>query len=118
MAHHNNLALRPRPTPRNQTEHADERFEASRAYLNLMSLPIYQLPAEILVHILGLISISDYPALIPGFWHLLRKKGIAATVDTPSLKSLLLWPRMGFFRGHEDAKRKDNGPNFIPKEVR
>ena len=48
----------------------------------LQALPIYLLPPELIVAILNRLEIRDYPAVIFGMYHLLRRHGIA-----PSLPS-------------------------------
>ena len=85
------------PTISTATDHADARFEASRKFLELCSLPIYRLPAEILVNVLTFVPIDTYPSLIPATWHLLRHKGIVSPIPTDRLQAILIWPRTGFF---------------------
>lgn len=90
--------------PVNHSQHADTRLASSIALLDLLQQPIYQLPVEILLTILGRISIVDYPALVPATWHLLRKRGLASNYSTDELRYILLWPRMGFFDSYAHAR--------------
>ena len=59
----------------------------------LYNLPIYRLPTEILVQILALVPMEDYPALIVAAMPLLRRCGIASDVTTAQLRALLMASR-------------------------
>ena len=112
---------RRKPMPK-RNELADQRFEASRSLLELRTLPIYQLPAEIMLNILRLLRLEDYPALIAANWHLLRHHVIAQNLSTPRLKQILTWPRSGFFDSYSNATTHDGGSSdrdaFIPPQMR
>ena len=112
------LPYRPKPIPK-RTEIADQRFEASRGLLELCNLPIYQLPAEIMLNVLRLLQLEDYPSLIVATWHLLRHHNIAENFPTPRLKQILIWPRCGFFDSYFNASHGAHERDaFIPSQMR
>ena len=81
----------------------EERFEAGLQLQALYALPIYQLPAELMLNVLDRVELHDYPSLITATWHLLRHKGIAPTWPTARLKRILVEPRCGFYSSFEDV---------------
>lgn len=102
----------------NSTE-IEERFQAALQLHNLYSLPIYQLPPEILENIFDRLDLDDFPALIAAAWHLLRHSGVAPIIPSKELKEILLWPRHGFYGSIEhaiDPSRADRG--YIPRQLR
>ena len=103
MNPHHPHAPHHRPQRRRPLETADDRLSASLSLLSLSSLPIYQLPPEILLNIIDRLTVDDYPALIPSLWHLLRRHGIAPSFPTLRLKQILIWPRMGFYDTYQHA---------------
>ena len=97
----------------------EERFQAGLQLQALYALPIYQLPAELMLNILDRVELRDYPPLITATWHLLRHKGIAPTWPTIQLKRILVEPRCGFYGSFEDVidqSREDEG--YLPFNVR
>lgn len=82
---------------RNETTCSCPRFDANRQRLErkrqlhaLYALPIYQLPAEIILAILDKLDLIVFPAMIIGMFHLLRHHGIAPPMTTTDLKSFLI----------------------------
>ena len=113
-----NLPFRLKSATR-RIETIDQRFEASRGLLELTSLPVYQLPAEIMLNILCLLHLEDYPSLIAANWHLLRHHEIAENFSTPRLKQILIWPRCGFFDSYFNARHgTEERDAFIPPQMR
>lgn len=97
----------------------EERFQAGLQLQALYALPIYQLPAELMLNILDRVELRDYPSLITATGHLLRHKGIAPTWPTVRLKQILLEPRCGFYGSFEDVidqSKKDQG--YLPLHLR
>ena len=97
----------------------EERFQAGLRLQALYALPIYQLPAEIMLNILDRVELRDYPPLITATWHLLRHKGIAPTWPTVRLKQILVEPRCGFYSSIEDVidqSKEDEG--YLPVNLR
>ena len=97
----------------------EERFQAGLRLQALYALPIYQLPAELMLNILDRIELRDYPPIITAVWHLLRHKGIAPTWPTTRLKEILVEPRCGFFRSFEDViNRSKQDEGYLPFNLR
>lgn len=97
----------------------EERFQAGLQLQELYTLPVYQLPPEIMLNILNRLELHDYPALVAAAWHLLRHTGVAPVIPTPKLKLILVEPRHGFFDSMEhatDTSRIDTG--FLPEQLR
>ena len=97
----------------------EERFQAGLQLQALYALPIYQLPAELMLNVVDRLELRDYPALITAAWHLLRHKGIAPTWPTVRLKQILVEPRCGFFSSFEDVidqSKADKG--YLPSNLR
>ena len=106
------------PLPANPSPtQIEARFQAGLQLQRLYSLPIYQLPAEIMLNILNRLQLDDYPAMIAATWHLLRHKGIAPLILTAQLKEILIWPRTGFFSSIERAI-DPLSPEYLPSQVR
>ena len=98
----------------------EERFQASVRLLKLYTLPIYRLPAEILLNVLNRLNVQDYPALIAAAWHLLRHHGIAPSIATPKLHWILVEPRRGFYTSFEHAtgySREKSLPAAVRKQM-
>ena len=97
----------------------EERFQAGLQLQTLYALPIYQLPAELMLNILDRVELRDYPPLITATWHLLRHKGIAPTWPTVRLKQILVEPRCGFYGSFEDVidqSKQEEG--YLPFNLR
>ena len=75
----------------------EERLRARRQLRELYALPIYRLPAELIIKVLDHLDLEDYPAFIVAAMPLLRQCGFMQDVDTPRLRSLLLQARRGFY---------------------
>ena len=106
-------------TRKSSNDKIEERFQAGLQLQALYALPIYQLPAEIMLNILNRLSQNDYPALIAATWHLLRHHGIAPAYSTARLKQILIEPRKGFFGSIEHATDSSReGSDFIPVDIR
>ena len=95
----------------------EERFQAGLRLQALYALPLYQLPAELMLNILNGISLHDYPALITAAWHLLRHHYIAPSIPTPRLKEILVEPRRGFYTSFERATDRSR-ETCLPLEIR
>lgn len=97
----------------------EERFQAGLQLQALYALPIYQLPAELMLNILDRVEFRDYPPLITATWHLLRHKGIAPTWPTARLKQILVEPRCGFYRSFEDViDQSKEDESYLPFNLR
>ena len=97
----------------------EERFQAGLQLQALYALPIYQLPAELMLNILDRVELRDYPSLITATWHLLRHKGIAPTWPTTRLKQILVEPRCGFFGSFEDVVDQSKADEaYLPFDLR
>lgn len=97
----------------------EERFQAGLQLQALYALPIYQLPAELMLNILDRVELRDYPPLITATWHLLRHKGIAPTWPTARLKQILVEPRCGFYGSFEDViDQSKKGESYLPFNLR
>lgn len=97
----------------------EERFQAGLRLQALYALPIYQLPAELMLNILDRIEFRDYPPIITAVWHLLRHKGIAPTWPTIRLKQILVEPRCGFYSSFEDViDRSKQDEGYLPFNLR
>ena len=98
----------------------EERFQAGLQLQALYALPIYQLPAEIMLNVLNQLELKDYPALIAAAWHLLRHHGIAPSIPTPKLQWILVEPRRGFYTSFEhatDYSREKSLPAVVRKQM-
>ena len=97
----------------------EERFQDGLRLQALYALPIYQLPAELMLNILDRIELRDYPPTITALWHLLRHKGIAPTWPTVRLKQILVEPRCGFYGSVEDVvDRSKQSEGYLPSDLR
>ena len=97
----------------------EERFQAGLRLQALYALPIYQLPAELMLNILDRIELREYPPIITALWHLLRHKGIAPTWPTTRLKQILVEPRCGFYGSFEDViDRSKQDEGYLPSNLR
>lgn len=97
----------------------EDRFQAGLQLQALYALPIYQLPAEIMLNIVNRLEMQDYPSLITATWHLLRHHGIAPVILTPRLKQVLVEPRCGFYGSVENATDKSReGDGYLPIDLR
>ena len=97
----------------------EERFQAGLQLQTLYALPIYQLPAELMLNILDRLELCDYPPLITAAWHLLRHKGIAPTWPTVRLKQILVEPRCGFYCCFEDViDQSKASKDYLPSNLR
>ena len=104
------LATGPRKT-------AEERSQARQQLRALYALPIYQLPAEIMLNILNRLELNDFPSLVPATWHLLRHHGIAPSILTPRLTSILEEARPGLFSSVENATDCSSN-EYLPLDLR
>ena len=101
-------------------ERIEERFQAGLQLQKLYELPIYRLPAEILLNVLNRLDVQDYPALIAAAWHLLRHHDIAASIATSKLHWILVEPRRGFYTSFEHARdhsRERSLPAVVRKQM-
>lgn len=97
----------------------EERLAARERRRALYALPIYQLPAEIMLNILYWLQIGDFPSLIVAAWHLLRHHGIAENILTPRLRLILIEPRRGFYVSLGRAADPSNDDDkYIPPDLR
>ena len=116
---HSTLPQQGAGTRKSSNDNIEERFQAGLQLQALHALPIYQLPAEIMLNILNRLSLEDYPAFISAAWHLLRHHGIAPPYPTSRLKQILIEPRKGFYGSIEHATdRSREGNGFIPVDIR
>jgi len=95
----------------------EERYQDRQRLRALFALPIYQLPAELLLNILKHLELDDYPSLLVAAWHLLRHHGIADMILTPRLKLMLVEPRRGFYGSLQGATNDEAGA-YIPPHLR
>ena len=100
----------PRKTP-------EERLQARQNLRALYALPIYRLPTELIVNILNILSLADFPPLVTAAWHLLRFRGIAPAILTPRLTDILVEARPGFYGSVENATDASN-QEYLPPELR
>ncbi|KAI4288678.1 MAG: hypothetical protein L6R35_002058 [Caloplaca aegaea] len=86
-----------------------QRREQAQKYHELMSTPIYRLPAELIVNICERIDLVNFPGFMLATWHLLRFRGVIPAYPTTMLKALLLREDKGSI-----------GPNLggLPAELR
>ena len=82
------------PVPRKTTE---DMAVACQQLQKLQSLPLYQLPTELVLQVLQLLEVNDYPAIISATLPLLRRCNIVQDMSTPRLRLLLMDNRRGFF---------------------
>lgn len=62
----------------------------------LQTLPLYQLPTELVLQVLRNLDLDDYPAIISATLHLLRRCNIVQNMPTSRLRSLLMVNRYSF----------------------
>ncbi|KAL2041846.1 hypothetical protein N7G274_005630 [Stereocaulon virgatum] len=116
---HSTLPQQSAGTRKSSNDNIEERFQAGLQLQALYALPIYQLPAEVMLNILNNLTLEDYPAFIPAAWHLLRHHGIVPPYTTSRLKQILIEPRKGFFGSFEHATDKSReGHGFLPMDIR
>ncbi|MCJ1280238.1 hypothetical protein MMC21_008065 [Puttea exsequens] len=101
-------------------QHEEARCQAGIQFLQLHSLPIYLLPAEIWLNILSRLGLDDYPALIASLWHVLRHHLIVPRYSSQSLHDLLVEPRRGFFGSIEHAvdPSRTTSHGFLERQFR
>ena len=75
----------------------EERVQERQQLIALYSLPLYSLPAELVLHVLSLLDLEDFPTFIVAAMPLMRRCGIVKNMDTPRLRRLLMEPRQGFY---------------------
>ena len=57
--------------------------------VTLYNLPIYRLPPELVLNILDFLDLAEFPSLMFAIFHLLRHHGIAPSVPTHRMRSLI-----------------------------
>lgn len=102
------------PAPKRSIE---ERIRDYQRLQALYSLPIYRLPAEIILNILDNLDLDDYPAFIVAAMPLLRRCGIAESMTTARLRRLLMEPRRGFYASFAAVADPTND-RYIPRVFR
>ena len=72
---------------------AKQWHETGQQLQQLYELPLYRLPAELVVNVLHHVDLEDYPSFIIAAMPLLRRCGIVQDMSTLRLKRLLLGSR-------------------------
>ena len=95
------------PSPRRENNGPSVEYRQLRA---LEALPLYQLPAELVLLLLSNLTFKDYPAFISATLPLLRRRNIVQNMSTERLRSLLIRRRHGLFTTAPSLEdRRTNG---------
>ncbi len=87
----------PAPQPPSPRREANEVSEAYQQLQALEAMPIYRLPAELVLQVLEDLTFKDYPAFISATLPILRRCNIVQNMSTGRLRSLLIRRRHGLF---------------------
>lgn len=100
----------PTPQPPSLRRENNEISVAYRQLRALEALPLYQLPAELVLLLLKNLTFKDYPAFISATLPLLRRRNIVHNMSTERLRSLLIRRRHGLFMTDPSLQdRRTNG---------
>ena len=80
----------------------------------LQALPLYQLPTELVLQVLQLLEVSDYPAIISATLPLLRRCNIVQNMSTARLRLLLMDNRRGFFTSLSQITDRESEVHIPP----
>ncbi|KAL8715655.1 MAG: hypothetical protein Q9225_006347 [Loekoesia sp. 1 TL-2023] len=66
------------------------RLDRAQKYEELMSTPIYRLPAELIVNICERVDLVNFPSFLIATYHLLRFRGVIPAYPSAMLQTMLL----------------------------